>query len=420
MAEMISGYRARDEYGLTVMDLAEACREGLLKAFSSFEEKQIYSAESCTVKHRYPVKRFTVNPQPSFIVEDILFNKKTLDDFYINFDNKFCNQDINNINRKVIEIKDNIFYLYKLKDLKDRLNNKNDELMVNLYDYKWLRIQNFLELKENIKHKHKFYIDVIYRGCMRRGFIDINDVFFHVKCCIEYNNKLYDDNVKIYGTFVEQVIDRISVKEYEKIHIDSYDILSSLWNNTYQYFYNNVELKYGDFFIFNYEMYKLYRKLYKDDDEKIKEKFQEKILSFLFRIDEIENFAHIKTKNTDKLIKENPKEYIIKIYSELLNKLKKESKKYSLDIIRIDMYIKKLQGKTNKEIIDNYNQVNKEEKDESYVSRYIGKDLKKIANKYKLPYIDWKNIIEVKTSNIKHYTNEELTKDIEEQLRRMQ
>lgn len=167
-------------------------------------------------------------------------------------------------------------------------------------------------------------------------------------------------------------------------------------------------------------MYKLYRKLYKDDDEKIKEKFQEKILSFLFRIDEIENFAHIKTKNTDKLIKENPKEYIIKIYSELLNKLKKESKKYSLDIIRIDMYIKKLQGKTNKEIIDNYNQVNKEEKDESYVSRYIGKDLKKIANKYKLPYIDWKNIIEVKTSNIKHYTNEELTKDIEEQLRRMQ
>ena len=134
MAEMISGYRARDEYGLTVMDLAEACREGLLKAFSSFEEKQIYSAESCTVKHRYPVKRFTVNPQPSFIVDDILFNKKTLDDFYINFDNKFCNEDINNINRKVIEIKDNIFYLYKLKDLKDGLNNKNDELMVNLYE----------------------------------------------------------------------------------------------------------------------------------------------------------------------------------------------------------------------------------------------------------------------------------------------
>lgn len=48
------------------------------------------------------------------------------------------------------------------------------------------------------------------------------------------------------------------------------------------------------------------------------------------------------------------------------------------------------------------------------------KTLKKIANKYKLPYIDWKNIIKVKTSTIQPYTNEELTKDIEEQLRRMQ
>ena len=46
------------------------------------------------------------------------------------------------------------------------------------------------------------------------------------------------------------------------------------------------------------------------------------------------------------------------------------------------------------------------------------KTLKKIANKYKLTYIYWKNII--KTLTIQHYTNEELTKDIEEQLRRMQ
>lgn len=121
MVERISGYRARDEYGLTVMDLAEACRAGLLKAFSPFEEKQIYSAESCTVKYRYPVTRFAVTPPPAFMVEDILFNKKTLDDFYINFDNKFRNQDINYINRKVIKIGGDTFYLYKLKDLKDGL-----------------------------------------------------------------------------------------------------------------------------------------------------------------------------------------------------------------------------------------------------------------------------------------------------------
>ena len=41
------------------------------------------------------------------------------------------------------------------------------------------------------------------------------------------------------------------------------------------------------------------------------------------------------------------------------------------------MYIKKLQGKTNKEIIDDYNQTYKKVKDESCVSKYIGKDFKK-------------------------------------------
>ena len=99
MPEKISGSHARDKYGLTVEELAEACRDGKLKAFSSFDERQIYSAESCTAKHFYPVKRFAVKNSPSFIVEDILFNKKTLDDFYIHFDNNFCDQDISIINR---------------------------------------------------------------------------------------------------------------------------------------------------------------------------------------------------------------------------------------------------------------------------------------------------------------------------------
>jgi len=80
------------------------------------------------------------------------------------------------------------------------------------------------------------------------------------------------------------------------------------------------------------------------------------------------------------------------------------------------MYIKKLQGKTNKEIIKDYNQENKEEKDESFVTRCIGKNLEKLANKYKLPYVDWKRIIKVKTLNIEIYTNEELTKEIKKQL----
>ena len=149
-----------------------------------------------------------------------------------------------------------------------------------------------------------------------------------------------------------------------------------LWFNTYRYFYNDIELEYDDYFIFNYEMYILHRMIY-DHEEKIRGNFQKSILSFLFNKNEIEDLAYIKTRDTDNLIQENPKEYIIKIYSILLNKLKEDTKKNTLDITRIDMYIKKLQGKTNKEIIDDYNQTYKKVKDESCVSKYIGKDFKK-------------------------------------------
>ena len=433
MVERISGYRARDEYGLTVMDLAEACRAGLLKAFSPFDEKQIYSAESCTVKYRYPVTRFAVTPPPAFMVEDILFNKKTLDDFYINFDNKFRNQDINHINRKVIEIGGDTFYLYKLKDLKDGLNDETKCVETNedkkdlrkyINKFKFPIMQNFLELKENInlniENKHEFCIDIIYRCVVQPRLIyNIDDMFLHVKCCIEYNNRPYDNNFKINGARIIPIMDKSIVEKHEKAYINNYDLLFYLWFNTYRYFYNDIELEYDDYFIFNYEMYILHRMIY-DHEEKIRGNFQKSILSFLFNKNEIEDLAYIKTRDTDNLIQENPKEYIIKIYSILLNKLKEDTKKNTLDITRIDMYIKKLQGKTNKEIIDDYNQTYKKVKDESCVSKYIGKDFKKIANKYKLPYIDWKNIIKVKTSTIQPYTNEELTKNIEEQLRRMQ
>ena len=424
MPEKISGSHARDKYGLTVEELAEACRDGKLKAFSSFDERQIYSAESCTAKHFYPVKRFAVKNSPSFIVEDILFNKKTLDDFYIHFDNNFCDQDISIINRETVKINDDIFYLYKIKDLKEELNSKNDFIDTRNYayrviksittGYKWLKIQNFLELRENTDIKDKFYIDIIYRGYTHR-IDNINDRFLHVKCWIEHNNELYDSYFKMENDSIEQVIDILGVESYEKIEINGYKQLYSLWNNTYKYFYNNVELKNEDYFIFNYEMYKLYRNIYREDEKKIKEDFQKKVLSFIFERDKIEEI--VAEKKRSNILKDDPKEYLIRRYSELLDVLNREmSNRNSLNAIRVDMYIKKLQGKTNKELMDEYNAKNEKDIDETRVTRYIGEDIEKIAREYKIPYVDWKKIIKVKTSNTSIYTNEELTKDIESQL----
>ena len=314
--------------------------------------------------------------------------------------------------------------MYKIKDLKEELNSKNDFIDTRNYayrviksittGYKWLKMQNFLELREGADIKDKFYIDIIYRGYTHR-IDNINDRFLHVKCWIEHNNELYDSYFKMENDSIEQIIDILGVESYEKIEINGYKQLYSLWNNTYKYFYNNVELKNEDYFIFNYEMYKLYRNIYREDEKKIKEDFQKKVLSFIFERDKIEEI--VAEKKRSNILKDDPKEYLIRRYSELLDVLNREmSNRNSLNAIRVDMYIKKLQGKTNKELMDEYNAKNEKDIDETRVTRYIGEDIEKIAREYKIPYVDWKKIIKVKTSNTSIYTNEELTKDIESQL----
>ena len=103
--QLTTGTKICTEYGLSVLELAQACHEGKLSAFSSFDRKKIIPTSQCEIRRKNPiqfcVKDFPFIPKRILLHEDIstYFNVYINNEEYVflnnqknlyNNDNYFC------------------------------------------------------------------------------------------------------------------------------------------------------------------------------------------------------------------------------------------------------------------------------------------------------------------------------------------
>lgn len=393
MEKVITGAEACNKYGLTVMQLAQACDRGELIAYSPFDGEQIFSASMCHTKRRYPQK-FAIQ-SPSFIPEKIFFHSDTCRNFdiYINdkqyeFNNECCCQ-INGI----------------------------DYFIIDICSIKLLHVNIIIEPK-NLTFSNNMLVSIIFKREYPLFNNDINCQFFHVNEYIHLDTdgifikfKISNNSFILPLSLTCVIRNELYKNGVEKSKKLSHDTLEFLWNNTFDYYKekNSEEFMLAgkNVFVFNFDIYKKYNSYYINNN-KIEENFSSLLLGFKYIESSIYRVAILVNVLNTSIV--SALDYINNVYTVIMNATDKEK-----DKIYIDAYLLKIHGKSLKKIkemiSDKYNLI----RSEDHISRMIRDNIKKISEYNKIPYIPWKDFTGNEHKKEKK-SNEEIVRDIKSQL----
>jgi len=410
--QLTTGTKICTEYGLSVLELAQACHEGKLSAFSSFDRKKIIPTSQCEIRRKNPIQ-FCVKDFP-FIPKRILLHEDISTYFNVYINNEeyvFLN------NQKNLYNNDNYFCIdtndTKLKLHLAKYNFETQEFRNDIFDGEISCVQPkiILELKDLYESK-KINVSII---AMKIDEISQNNQITYTineYITVNIDNKIISINQQessklllLSNNFsVRHNLQKNGVKNVN--HISS-DKLEFLWNNDFIYYTKDgEELDNIRFFIFDYATYKKLHNYYNYDNDILSESFEKSLHSFLYDKSEVD--LMMQNEEDSRLLEKSPKCYIINIYKRLGEKTKNKKEQRN-----INAYIDKINGVSHEAIgksIDIY--------DNSTISRMVSSSIEKIAKKYKIPYIHWHDFSHPQEE--KRKKDVEITTNIKNQLKNLQ